>query len=210
MEESEGIAFDNILFERIWNIIGKEHNFEKKKEVKRYLKNNFTKDNAGGLMFESYRGMLFDIENKDMKIKEQESKYKDIERKFSLERAKRLNGAAQTSSNTEYYKKKMKEMQEEIDHYRLINQLFCATMPGPLKDDIKDEFLKKDKKKNYRKIFLKHCENTKIEFPFENYVASKKKLSLIANKKDSDEEDDIPMPPNITVVSESESEDEEP
>ncbi len=208
MEDSEGIAFDNILFERIWNIIGKEQNFEKKKEVKRYLKNNFTKDNAGGLMFESYRGMLFDIENKDMKIKEQTTKYSTLEKKYSLERAKRLNGETQSSYNGDYYRKKMKEMQDEIDHYRLINQLFCATMPGPLKDDIRDEFLKKDKKKNYRQIFLKHAENTKVEFPFENYVTSKKKFSLLANKKDSDEEDDIPMPPNIIVVSESDSEEE--
>ena len=93
----------------------------------------------------------------------------------------------------------------------MINQLFCATMPGPLKDDIRKEFLKKDKKKNYRKIFLKHCENTKMEFPFENYVAPKKKFSLIAKKNEdsgSDEEDDLELPPNITLVSESESDDE--
>ena len=59
----------------------------------------------------------------------------------------------------------------------------------------------------------------KIEFPFEKYVAPKKKLSLIAKKNEESgsdaegsdaEEDDIPMPPNITIVSESESEDEEP
>ena len=210
MEESDNIVVDKIVYEKVWNLIGEGYSAEKKRDIKKQIKNNIGKDNYVGLSFDKYRKVFFDMEMKDMKIKELEQSYKTIEKKFSVERAKRLNGETQSSYNGEYYKKKMKEMQEEIDHYRLINQLFCATMPSPLQQDIKDEYLKKDKKKNYRKIFLKHCENTKIEFPFENYVAPKKKLSLIANKKDSDEEDDIPMPPNITIVSESESEDEEP
>ena len=208
MEESDNIVVDKIVYEKVWNLIGEGHSAEKKRDVKKQIKNNLGKDNYVGVSFEKYRKVFFDMEMKDMKLKEQTTKYSTLEKKYSLERAKRLNGETQSSYNGDYYRKKMKEMQDEIDHYRLINQLFCATMPGPLKDDIRDEFLKKDKKKNYRQIFLKHAENTKVEFPFENYVTSKKKFSLLANKKDSDEEDDIPMPPNIIVVSESDSEEE--
>lgn len=214
MEDSDEIVVDKILFEQVWNLIGEGHNADRKRDIKRQVKNNVGKDNFIGLTFENLRKVFFDIEKYKQDLKTERDSYKKIEKKYSVERAKRLNGETQSSYNGDYYKKKMKEMQDEIDHYRLINELFCATMPIPLKDDIRDEYLKKDKKKNYRKIFLKHCENTKIEFPFENYVASKKKLSLIANKKDSDdegtdgEEDDIPMPSNIIIVSESDSEDE--
>ena len=208
MEESDEIVIDKILFEQVWNLIGDGQNSETKRNVKKQVKNSLGKENYIGLSFEKFRNVFFDIEKYKQDLKTERDSYNKIEKKFSLERAKRLNGETQSSYNGDYYKKKMKEMQDEIDHYRLINQLFCATMPGPLKDDIRDEYLKKDKKKNYRKIFLKHCENTKVEFPFENYVTSKKKFSLLANKKDSDEEDDIPMPPNIIVVSESDSEEE--
>ena len=215
MEESERIVFDQILFDKIWNVIGQGQNSDKKRDVKKQIKNNLGKDNYIGLTFGNMTGLFLDLEVKKNALKEQENKYKDLEKKYAYERAVRMNGTTQSSVNSHYYQQKMKEMQEEIDHYRLINQLFCNTMPIPLQQDIKDEFLKKDKKKNYRKIFLKHCENTKIEFPFENYVASKKKLSLVANKKDSDdegtdgEEDDIPMPPNIIIVSESDSDSED-
>lgn len=210
MEDSDEIVVDKILFEQLWKVIGQDQNADRKRDIKRQVKNNLGKDNYIGLTFENLRKVFFDIEKYKHDLKIERENYKKIEKKYSVEKAKRLNGETQTHFNADYYQKKMKEMQDEIDHYRLVNQLFCATMPGPLKDDIREEYLKKDRKKNYRKIFLKHCENTKIEFPFENYVAPKKKLSLIANKKDSDEEDDIPMPPNITVVSESESEDDEP
>lgn len=206
MEESDNIVVDKIVYEKVWNLIGEGHNADRKRDVKKQIKNNLGKDNYVGLSFDKYRKVFFDMEMKDMKIKELEQSYNKIEKKFSLERAKRLNGETQSSYNGDYYKKKMKEMQDEIDHYRLINQLFCNTMPSPLQQDIKDEYLKKDRKKNYRKIFLNHCENTKIEFPFENYIAPKNKLSLVANKKDSDDEgteDDIP---NIIIVSESDSE----
>ncbi len=208
MEESDEIVIDKILFEQVWNLIGDGQNSETKRNVKKQVKNSLGKENYIGLSFEKFRNVFFDIEKYKQDLKTERDSYNKIEKKFSLERAKRLNGETQSSYNGDYYKKKMKEMQDEIDHYRLINQLFCATMPGPLKDDIRDEYLKKDKKKNYRQIFLKHAENTKVEFPFENYVTSKKKFSLLANKKDSDEEDDIPMPPNIIVVSESDSEEE--
>jgi hypothetical protein len=215
MEESglaEEIVVDKILFEQVWSLIGEEQNAERKRDIKRQVKNNVGKDNYIGLTFDKFRKVFFDVEVKDMKIKELEQSYKKIEKKYSVERAKRLNGETQSSYNGDYYQKKIKEMQDEINHYRLINQLFCATMPSDLKDDIREEYLKKDRKKNYRKIFLKHCENTKVEFPFENYVTPKKKVSLLATRaeKDSDDEDDIELPPNITVVSESDSEDEEP
>lgn len=213
MEESDEIVVDKILFEQVWNLIGEGHNAETKRNVKKQVKNSLGKDNYIGLSFEKFRYLLFNEQQSKLDLKTEREKYKKLEKKYSVEKAKRLNGETQTNFNSDYYQKKMREMQDEIDHYRLINQLFCYTMPSPLQQDIKDEFLKKDKKKNYRKIFLKHCENTKIEFPFENYVAPKKKLSLIAKKNEesgSDEEDDIPMPPNITVVSESESEDDEP
>jgi len=207
MEESDNIVVDKIVYEKVWNLIGEGHNADRKRDVKKQIKNNLGKDNYVGLSFDKYRKVFFDMEMKDMKIKELEQSYNKIEKKFSLERAKRLNGETQSSYNGDYYKKKMKEMQDEIDHYRLINQLFCNTMPSPLQQDIKDEYLKKDRKKNYRKIFLNHCENTKIEFPFENYIAPKNKLSLVANKKDSEDEDaDIDEPPNIIIVSESDSE----
>jgi len=96
------------------------------------------------------------------------------------------------------YQKKIKELEEHNERYVLINNLFCKTMPSALQQEIRDEYLSKKRKKNYRSIFKKYVENHEIEFPKEYVQERTNTISLIQCKVD-----DLP---NISVDTESESE----
>ena len=64
MEGSEKIVFDQILFDRIWNVIGQGQNSDKKRDVKKQIKNNLGKDNYIGLTFGNLTGVFLELENK--------------------------------------------------------------------------------------------------------------------------------------------------